>query len=232
MRWGEKDTHAFVKIYLAQECLWNPKDFYFRSKPDRHTARKQIISQFSLQTGILLTEDEVKAKIRSLCSTYCQEKKKIESRSRPDYEFRPKIKWFYDFHKCFSKRNLQSQSKLDGAEHSDDSNSKSWGENDQSDDQRNLSSQSDEYLCILKPEPEQEAIIANEDNTVYRSKRRKYEHRSNEENNNSRNRKDEFDVYGEYVAAQLRTMELKKALRLQLEIQEMISESRLSDLNQ
>ncbi|XP_068618130.1 uncharacterized protein [Battus philenor] len=41
---------------------------------------------------------------------------------------------------------------------------------------------------------------------------------------------DEFDVYGKYIASQLRQMELNKALRLQLEIQNLVSEARISEL--
>lgn len=42
---------------------------------------------------------------------------------------------------------------------------------------------------------------------------------------------DEFQIYGKYIASQLRQMNLQKALRLQLAIQNLISEARISDMN-
>lgn len=43
-------------------------------------------------------------------------------------------------------------------------------------------------------------------------------------------KEDEFDIYGKYIASQLRNMDLHKALRLQLEIQNLVSEARMSDI--
>lgn len=40
---------------------------------------------------------------------------------------------------------------------------------------------------------------------------------------------DEFDIYGKFIATQLRNMELPKALRTQLAIQNLINKARLSD---
>lgn len=41
---------------------------------------------------------------------------------------------------------------------------------------------------------------------------------------------DEFDIYGKYIASQLRKMDLRKALRIQLAIQNLVSEARISDM--
>lgn len=43
-------------------------------------------------------------------------------------------------------------------------------------------------------------------------------------------KEDEFDIYGKYIATQLRKMDLQKALRVQVEIQHLVSEARISDL--
>lgn len=43
------------------------------------------------------------------------------------------------------------------------------------------------------------------------------------------NVEDEFDIYGKYIASQLRKIDLHKALRLQLQIQTLVSEARISD---
>lgn len=44
-------------------------------------------------------------------------------------------------------------------------------------------------------------------------------------------KEDEFDVYGQFIAAQLRQMDLQIALKVQLEIQNIISRARLCDLH-
>lgn len=39
-------------------------------------------------------------------------------------------------------------------------------------------------------------------------------------------REDEFDIYGKYIASQLRMLELQTALKVQFEIQNLINEAR------
>lgn len=65
-------------------------------------------------------------------------------------------------------------------------------------------------------------------------KKKKYKHRQSslpDSVSDSVAREDEFDIYGKFIASQLRQMELQKALRLQLEIQSLVSEARISDLS-
>lgn len=106
----------------------------------------------------------------------------------------------------------------------------------------------EEYNLILKPEPREVPHInidrsfrhtANSDSR-YESKRKKIKHRSpsldcfrgsTDSNADCGEKDDEFDIYGKYIASQLRKMDLQRALRLQLEIQGLVSEARISDLN-
>lgn len=53
--------------------------------------------------------------------------------------------------------------------------------------------------------------------------------KSSIDSNSDGGREDEFDIYGKFIAAQLRGMELQQALRIQLEIQNLISEARISN---
>lgn len=41
---------------------------------------------------------------------------------------------------------------------------------------------------------------------------------------------DEFDIYGKFIASQLRQMDMHRAIQLQLEIQSLVSEARMADL--
>lgn len=102
MRWSEHETHQFVKIYLRHECLWNPMQPDYRSKGKRLKAYRDIIAAFNDTTGILLNETELKIKIKNLRSTYSQEVSKIKQRSSPNWTYTPNMKWFGEWHKCFS----------------------------------------------------------------------------------------------------------------------------------
>lgn len=67
-------------------------------------------------------------------------------------------------------------------------------------------------------------------------KKKKIKHRNHsiqnlEDSQFERMQEDEFDIYGKYIASQLRKMNLQKALRLQLEIQSLVSEARISDIS-
>lgn len=72
--------------------------------------------------------------------------------------------------------------------------------------------------------------------TYKKCKKKKIKHRSpvqdysTDSNPELIAKEDEFDIYGKYIAAQLRKMDLHKALRIQLEIQNLVSEARIAEL--
>lgn len=66
-----------------------------------------------------------------------------------------------------------------------------------------------------------------------KNKKKKMKHRSTQEYLKDKLeyvKEDEFDIYGKYIASQLRKMDLQKAIRLQLEIQSILSEARIADI--
>lgn len=101
MRWSERETLHFARIYLKHEGLWNSEHPQYRVKYTREVAYKNIIKEFQAKTGIVLQTDEVKRKIKNLRSTYSQEVTKILRRSGPEATYKPTIKWFNDWHRCF-----------------------------------------------------------------------------------------------------------------------------------
>lgn len=65
-------------------------------------------------------------------------------------------------------------------------------------------------------------------------KKKKLKHRAKEyfsEAVENQTKEDEFDIYGKYIASQLRKMELRNALKLKLEIHSLVSEARISDMS-
>lgn len=120
-----------------------------------------------------------------------------------------------------------------------DSSCQIWVDNEKQDDLEEsnpdpLIPQTDEEY---EPEQSQDSGIKRERQSpkpYKKIKKKKYKHRhSSLPDSLSDNvaREDEFDIYGKFIASQLRQMELQKALRLQLEIQSLVSEARISDLS-
>jgi hypothetical protein len=96
----------------------------------------------------------------------------------------------------------------------------------------------DDYLLVFKSE-RQGSSEEKETEHCKPKKRKKLRSTSDEESlkslkssvQSSNNvREDEFDIYGKYIATQLRKMDLEKAIRVKLEIQGIVSEARLSSL--
>ncbi|CAG4994594.1 unnamed protein product [Parnassius apollo] len=256
MRWGENETYQFVKIYLNCECLWNTDHEHYKFKDKRQKAYQAIIAEFMSRTGIRINESELKVKIRNLKSTYSQEIAKIRTRSSPNSEYIPTIKWFADWHRCF-KQNLKKSVVDEEQTHTDESNNKAWIIMTQSDDSENVNnvedhseiyaSQADDgYGVILKCETVNDTNELNriERQSSFKEKRKKINNRSSstdqsetiyrgslDSNIESVSKEDEFDIYGRYIATQLRKMDLQRALRLQLEIQSLVSEARIADLH-
>lgn len=254
MRWSENETYQFVKIYLSHEFLWNPEHTNYRLKSKRLKAYRDIITTLNDSTGILLNETELKIKIKNLRSTYMQEIAKIKQRSGPTWTYRPNMKWFAEWHKCFGglKKLVEDNSFDNHQDTADDTCPKIWlSQNDDIIEEETLDPfpEDDEYNLILKTEPRDAAQINTErtfrqtnSSEIYESKKKKIKHRSPstdcstfrgsiDSNIDTAAKDDEFDIYGKYIASQLRKMELQKALKVQLQIQSLVSEARISELN-
>lgn len=129
---------------------------------------------------------------------------------------------------------------------SEKDSSKTWNnESDNYNEQTNLEtliSETDgDYILLLKNEPE-ETLFPKTDTNPYEIKRKKLKHQSSstasegsvqgsQDSNLDLSNEDEFDIYGKYIASQLRTMNLKTSLKMKLQIQKLVSEARLSDLS-
>lgn len=97
-----------------------------------------------------------------------------------------------------------------------------------------------DYMMFLKSEPKDENVGQKE--RKYRKPKRKFKHRctssdvseagdvSHSVNSFESEKDDEFDIYGKYIASQLRGMDLQRALRVQLEIQRLVSDARMNQM--
>nr|XP_026501004.1 uncharacterized protein LOC113404350 [Vanessa tameamea] len=251
MRWSENETYEFVKLYFSHEYLWNNEHEHYKLNKRRLKAYRNIVSEFNTLTGISLTVSEIRGKIKNLRSTYTQELNKIKFRSGPHYTYEPTIKWFAYWHKRFRTLRVQkatdSSSTFEEPGDTDNESQKMWiadeTENLSDDLHPFVSDNNNELTLFLKSEPED-----NHHNQINNDRHRPHKVRKRKKNklhnlstdvsdelrfsldaHMDSGKEDEFDIYGKYIASQLRSMDLTKALRLQLEIQSLIGKARLSD---
>ncbi|XP_023942793.2 uncharacterized protein LOC112049222 [Bicyclus anynana] len=237
MRWSEEATLEFVKLYLKQECLWNPHNIGYKSKHHRDKAYSEIISEFNhIKT---LTIPEVKLKIKTLRTTYIQQLHKIQQKSSPDCIYEPSLFWFHEMDRCLKDViHTNGLSSTDTQEASEADSSCMW---------INLHNSDDEFTSDLLVTKSDEDIDSFNGGTLTpiklgmpytlsskKIKKKRLKHRrllvlNSEDSSCLRKRYDEFDMYGRYIATQLRGMDLRKALQLQLQIQTLVSEARISD---
>lgn len=93
-------TLEFVKIYLRNECLWNPAHPGYKLKHQREKSYFDIISEFKVSTSKTLSVPEVKMKIKNLRTTYVQQVHKILQKSHPDAIYEPSLVWFHEMDRC------------------------------------------------------------------------------------------------------------------------------------
>ncbi|XP_047992550.1 uncharacterized protein LOC125231215 [Leguminivora glycinivorella] len=247
MRWSEAITLEFVKIYIKHECLWNPAHTGYKLKYQRAEAYSSIQSDFKAATGKSLSIPEIKIKIKNLRTTYCQQVQKILQKSSPDAIYEPSLVWFHEMDQCLKHvpTNRHSTSYINTHEMPEvDSSSQLWVDQDLP----NVNAE-DSNPDPLVPHTDDECDsnqledsenIKQEIHTsahFKKIKKKKLKHRAKDyysqsiDSVNQSKYEDEFDIYGKYIASQLRKMDLRNSLKLKLQIHSLVSEARLSDLS-
>ncbi|XP_026756308.1 uncharacterized protein LOC113516134 [Galleria mellonella] len=253
MRWSEAVTLEFVKIYLKHECLWNPMHPGYKLKYQRDKAYTDISTEFKATAGKILSIPEVKIKIKNLRTTYVQQIHKILQKSSPNSIYEPSLIWFNEMDRCLKNITTNRQSSYSNSQESAevDSSCQIWVDQElqngiteevnpdplisQTDDEYDSTKADDSSKgddTVLKIKKERNTLASYKKN-----KKKKFKHRSpvqdysTDSNSECVAREDEFDIYGKYIATQLRKMDLQKALRLQLEIQNLVSEARIADIS-
>ncbi|VVD03662.1 uncharacterized protein LOC126965476 [Leptidea sinapis] len=243
MRWNENVTVDFVKVYLKNECLWKPNHPDYKCRVRRIQAYEDIAADFKASTNILLTIPEIKMKIKNLRSTYMQEVHKILQKSTPKYIYVPSLVWFEEMDKCLkniisvnrvtSNQTMLANNIMPEETSEVDSSCNIWG--DQADD-----SFYEENPDPLVPQPDEGFQPKLEESSPEKSpvphkklkkKKHKFRQLPPEKKYESFTNEDEFDIFGKYIASQLRTMHLQKALRLKLEIHSIVNDARISDMS-
>ncbi|KAJ2945419.1 hypothetical protein O0L34_g230 [Tuta absoluta] len=250
MGWGPEKSHLFVKLYLSHKSLWNIDDEEYKLKQKRSESYRDISKKFHALTNTELTETEVRIKIKSMRSTYIQYLQKLRRERLSVEVLNNSLVWFKDMHKCFSSINIPRNFYEEGVSYDQQEDLETNLENstqniavdtleeDTSDNPSDpfISPTNDDYVLLLKHEPEDEPTIPFKRKRKYKwSNRESIESSLNNSGDcNTRgtiSKEDEFDIYGKYIASQLREMGLQRALRVQLQIQNIVSEARLDSLS-
>jgi len=234
-------TIQFVELYRNAKCLWKVNSETYKDRNARDEALKQICN------GMVINgfgTREVAQKIKNIRSAYYQELKKInfskKSGASADDIYQPKVPWFTIVH-SFLKRNFEMNatvSNLCNSQVESDNTSKRPKDNDS---------------CV--PDDRIEENSANEKESGERfkhssmslktssSKKKRLQDRcappsNNREANQSRidefdiirkklSLETEFDIWCQSLAKQLNDMDTLRALKLQMQIQGLVSEERI-----
>ncbi|KAL4705817.1 hypothetical protein ACJJTC_006537 [Scirpophaga incertulas] len=235
MKWSEAVTLEFVKIYLKQECLWNPSHPGYRMKNQREKSYRIIINEFRASTSKTMTSLEVKTKIKTLRTTYSEQVHKIIERSNPDNIYEPSLIWFNEMDKHL--KNIPNRRHHYKSETSLEVDAYQIPEAQETNQENMFHASSEELSSPVEHclEPTQKHCVKKRKQYLHqkgKSKKLKcrYKPLCTYSTTKHVDKEDEFDIYGKFIASHLRKMELQRALRLQLAIQNLISEAIISDL--
>lgn len=94
-RWNSEKTIKFIQEFKSYECLWNHKSALYKNKLAKDAAYEKIVEEMNIAGfGV----PEAKKKMRTLRSTYYQEKKKIQNSMRSgsgtDTVYVPNLHWY------------------------------------------------------------------------------------------------------------------------------------------
>ncbi|CAG4970874.1 unnamed protein product [Colias eurytheme] len=224
-KWDSETTMKFIKEFKSYECLWNPKTVLYKHKLTRNAAYKKIVTEMNISGfGV----PEARKKMRTLRSTYYQEKKKIQNSMRSglgrDAIYIPNLNWYMEMDSLLSDIN-ESRRSIENDK--DDRESTSSGQ-----DNIVPSSLEIEYISI----PKEERSESTQPPVKNESRRKKFrssgEHKYLQEAvNRDLPVEDRFDIFAKSVAVQLRELSFERSMIAQTRIQNILSELAIENYN-
>ncbi|XP_063617096.1 uncharacterized protein LOC134790196 [Cydia splendana] len=230
MVWTNEETALFIEMYQNEPCIWNPKHQHHKDKIKVSDAWLRIANAMGVQDVV-----ELKKKKESLMTAFrSNHKKVIASRISGEEIYKPT--WiFYDAVATFladvydCKHTLTSDERIEP-------NGNSEGD-------------SDTTIRALHKRPNSfiNNVLKNYSSPVRKfssgpTEKRKHldtpiskssKIRSHDERNNTDTtlkQTDEFQIYGLYVASQLKSLSEKQSLIAREKIQSILTQCRLEDL--
>lgn len=98
-RWSEDKSLIFVKHYENYKCLWDTGIKEYKNRDLRNQAIKGLITDMA-DSGIMMSEEDIKTRIKAIRTTYCAERRKVQKSSKSgagaDDVYQPSCSWYAD----------------------------------------------------------------------------------------------------------------------------------------
>ncbi|XP_062550706.1 uncharacterized protein LOC134215559 isoform X2 [Armigeres subalbatus] len=231
-RWSEDKSLVFVQHYEKYRSLWDPSYKDYRNRDIRNQAIKLLSTDMEC-SGITMTTDDVKNRIKSIRTTYAAEKRKIEkskkSGSSSDDIYQPSCSWYEVADRFLRKsatirpvfENLDLNSQISSPmmstsyqDHIDSGPEENEG-NCSTQNQTGYVSSKINNKKKRRQNPTIEAV--NKLEKIYESSRTDLT-------------EDEYDIFGKYIAANLRKLSVLRALDAQEKINAILLNARKLEL--
>ncbi|XP_059049667.1 uncharacterized protein LOC131844732 [Achroia grisella] len=226
-RWTEHDTIQLIELYKTFPYLWDTRNKLYKSMVARNCAYEQILRKMDDPE---LTISDIKKKIKNLRSCYYQELRKVHKYKLEGRAYTPVMVWFTKFqevmqavHKAYYEEESGSESEGVSLEY-------------------NLDEDKDEYVVSIKQEfideiKKEEETCAPTDYEYNKTPVKLYKTSLKRKERTDVpvvsvpqvkvKKPDEFQLFADKMAEQLRNMPLDKALELQIEVQTLVAKERL-----
>ncbi|XP_013194275.1 uncharacterized protein LOC106137885 [Amyelois transitella] len=237
-RWREEETVAFVNMYKQSRCLWDINDKHYKNRHARLSALKLMIQELEIPG---LTVYDVKTKIKNLRSTYHQVVKKVQNCQKDGHVYIPRLVWFDTFSEIVNSEKTKNVKEESSNVSSDNVNESSTDEyfdspHTQSPEPDNDNYESkaeihfEEVSSYSPPKKKQATVSKDKINTLLEKIKRLEQGMSSQ--TTGINDLDEFQLFAMSIAEQLKQLPLVSALRLQVEIQNLVSNERINATSQ
>ncbi|XP_055627901.1 uncharacterized protein LOC129769571 [Toxorhynchites rutilus septentrionalis] len=227
-KWNDGHMIPFLRAYRRQECLWNNKMSGYTKPILREKGYSLMVEELNLPH---LTVADIKAKIKGVRTRYVAELTKVRSSENTDDVYEPRLFWFKEANAFL--RNV--------------SISKSYSS--KIPDSPNACTNTIDFRQGIKEEP----ILPAENGQFYPANFRKsylndtdeqvlmprkrpappmihFPKKVKDTSNDQKGLQNEFDVFCDSLAIQLKKMPLSRALICQEKLQQVMTQERLSQL--
>ncbi|XP_046677313.1 uncharacterized protein LOC124365380 [Homalodisca vitripennis] len=250
-KWSEGLNMKFIDAYKEQECLWNQFNPLYKNKFARETALKKLAEIIEL---VDFGAVEAKAKIKALRSTYNLEvekqKKSEKSGAGLDDVYVPSVKWFKTMKEIMTTGTLKrrTQSNLVPVTQTRDNNESEVtdiGTEPSSVGATSPQSDEDTHVDDPLPAPATPKNTQNSESQLKppsckkfwpRSKIQQFAATANQLQklidslNTKPSEQNEWDAFGNVVAAHLKKLTPRRALEAEMKIHSVLNECRMQDL--
>ncbi|XP_026755519.1 uncharacterized protein LOC113515492 [Galleria mellonella] len=224
-RWTELDTSNLVELYKSFPLLWDARHKHYKDPTARKMAYEKIL-EFLKNPNLSITD--IKIKIKNLRSSYYNELRKID-KCQASGQFYTSSQvtrsWFSKFKEIMEQVQKNEEEGVDESESEEeavDSIDESIADND---GDAYVVSIKQEYLDELENQNLKEMASVSEG---YMPAPKKFKSTPIYKKTVNEIKTDEFQLFANNMAEQLRALPLTKALQIQVELQTLVAKERIN----